>query len=80
MSSKANFLRARRHVSITPHDSNVQDPIPDALFAKAAGDVAIIDRWGVTETYTLAIGAELPMEGYIIKSTGTTATLIGWLE
>ena len=80
MASKSNFLRARRHVTITGHDSNVQDPVPDALFAKTAGDVAIIDRWGVTETYTLAIGAILPMEGYIIKSTGLTATLIGFIE
>jgi hypothetical protein len=80
MASKAKFLSARTHVTITGHDSNVQDPIPDALFAKTAGAVSIIDEAGVTETYTLAIGAILPMRGYIIKSTGLTATLIGFIE
>ena len=73
-------MRARRHVAITPHDSNPQSPVPDALFCTAAGDVVIQDEWGVSVTYAMTLNQELPFQGYIIKSTGTTGTVVGWLE
>ena len=80
MASKTNFLRARRHDTVVPADGSDQDPIPDALYCTAAGDVVVRDAFGNDETYTLAIGDILPVRAVRVLSTGTTGTVIGWLE
>jgi len=66
---------ARKHVVITPHDTNLA-PACKALFVgNGGGDVAIIDKDGVEAIY-VGVNGILPMMPYIVKSTGTTATNI----
>ena len=66
---------ARKHVVITPHDTNPA-PYCRAIFVGGTGsDITIVDSQGVEATYVGVVGV-LPMIPYIIKATGTTATNI----
>ena len=64
---------ARRHIVITPHDT---DPVPTcrALYV-GGGNVAIIDKDGVEAIYVDVTGV-LPIMPTIVKASGTTATNI----
>ena len=75
MSGLYDTSPARKHVEITPHDTN-RAPYCRALFiGGVGGDVVIVDSEGVELTYTGVTGV-LPMIPYLVKSTGTTATNI----
>ena len=66
---------SRKHVVITPHDTNPA-PYCRPLFIGGTGsNVTIVDSQGVEATYEGVTGV-LPVIPYIVKATGTTATNI----
>ena len=69
---------ADRHMSITPNDTPARDPIPRALRAMTAGNVAIADADGTAITYAVNAGDIIPFRATKVLSTGTTATVVAW--
>lgn len=65
----------RRHVTITPHNTNKLDK-PYIIIAGTAGDIAAVDDTGVEVVYTVVAGAVLPIMPEIVKATGTTVTQV----
>lgn len=70
---------ARTHFAITPSDTVKLPDQPKAIYCQAAGNAAIVDENGSELTYALTAGQILPLRATQVKSTGTTATLFGWL-
>ena len=69
-----NQLTARNHFPITPSDTTAF--FADALSVGGAGNVTCLDRDGTSATYTVAAGAQIPVQCTKVMATGTTATNI----
>lgn len=68
---------ARRGVAITPHNSNELAAVPRAIYIGGTGDLVVVGLDDVEVTFSnVSAGTVLPFMAKIIKSTGTTATLI----
>ena len=68
----------RRHVTITPHNTN-KLATPMIIMAGAAGTIVAVDDTGVEITYTLEAGQYLPIMPEIIKTASTCTQIIGVL-
>jgi len=66
--------QGRTWASITPSDSATLSPIPKALWANVAGDIAITGEDGTSVTFTVAASTPIPLCPTKVLSTGTTAT------
>ncbi len=65
---------ARGHFPITPSDATTI--AADALLVGGAGNVTVLDRDGTSAMYTVAAGAQIPVQCTKVMATGTTATNI----
>ena len=65
----------RRHVTITPHNTNKLDK-PYIIVAGTDGNIAAVDDTGVEVVYAVTAGSVLPIMPEIIKATGTTVTQV----
>lgn len=70
---------AYRHVTISPSDSSDVDSRIRALRVMSDGNVAIMDEAGTTVTYAQFAGDIMPIRPKRVLSTGTTATVVGWI-
>jgi len=66
------------HAAVTPSDSVELDPIPNALYCSADGDVVVKDAAGTSITYALVAGDVLPVRARYVMATGTTGTVKAW--
>lgn len=66
---------ARNAVTVTPHDTNVLSPIPDALYVGGAGTVTLRARGSSADVVMTAVaGGHLLVQAQYVRATGTTAT------
>lgn len=66
---------ADRDIAITPNDTAVISPIPDAICALVAGNVTVrLQRSTADTVYYLNAGVPLPIRPQFIRATGTAAT------
>lgn len=63
--------------AITPDDDNDLSPADQALYAAAAGTVAVTTVGGQSATFTVAVGDIVPVRASRVLATGTTATVLG---
>lgn len=67
------------HFSITPADG-VDLPIrPRVLYVLTGGDLVVRDSAGITIAYPVVAGQIFHFSAVGIESTGTTATVAGWV-
>lgn len=68
----------RNSAAVTPHNTTELDPLPRALWVGGVGDVVVklADDTSTTTLTAVAAGTLLPLRPVLVKSTGTTATLI----
>lgn len=66
---------ADTHLAITPGPDPIV-PRPRALYCNTAGTVTVVDRGGVSLTYTVSAGQILPFRA--VRITAATATVYGW--
>lgn len=78
-----------KHAAITPSDSTFLTVggvaggklLYHALYITGAGNIAIVDKDGVTITYAVPANFILPFRPYKVNATNTTATgIVGWGE
>ena len=71
---------ARGHQLVTPSDSTVFSPPFRSLKVCTAGNVAVVDEYGVAVTYTCAAGDVISVVGTKVKLTGTSGsmTIVAW--
>lgn len=62
---------------ITPNDSNLVPSSVRALYVDTAGSLAIVDSGGNAVTFAAVVVGLLPIAVSIVKSAGTTATVVG---
>jgi hypothetical protein len=71
---------AERSFAITPHDTNELPYITRGIYVGATGDIAVGlvgDQAGTTVVLkAVPTGTVLPVCAKLVKSTGTTATLL----
>lgn len=60
--------------AVTPSDTAKIEPTPQAIRANVAGDIVAVGSDGVSVTFTVTDGGELPIQPVQILATGTTAT------
>lgn len=75
----AEFFSAREAVTLTAHDTNALARPPEQVLVGVAGN-AVVRAFGSGADITLtglAAGQVLPLRINYLRSTGTTATLIG---
>ena len=72
---------ARKALAITPADGADLADVPKALWVAAAGTVSIVSADDVSNAGvslgSLAVGTVIPIRCRRVRSTGTTATLLG---
>lgn len=70
---------ATRWAAITASDTAWLEPTPVSVYIGAAGNIVVEGDDGVTATFAVSAGQELPVQARRVLSTGTTATgLIGF--
>jgi hypothetical protein len=75
----ADYFRAHEAVTLTKHDTNPLARRPEALLVAVAGN-AVVQAYGSAADITLtglAAGQIIPLSIGYLRSTGTTATLVG---
>jgi hypothetical protein len=75
----ADFFSAKEAVTLTKHDTNALARQPEQLLVGAAGN-AVVRAQGSSADITLtglAAGQVIPLRIAYLRSTGTTATIIG---
>jgi hypothetical protein len=70
---------ATEHFTIVPADGVDLPMRPRVLRILTSGDIAIRDDQGVVITYAVSAGETLQFSAVGVESTGTTATVVGWL-
>jgi hypothetical protein len=70
---------AVQHFNIVPADGIDLPMRPRVLRVLTSGDIAIRDDQGVVITYAVSAGETLQFSAVGVESTGTTATVVGWL-
>ncbi|MEQ3673029.1 hypothetical protein [Pseudophaeobacter sp.] len=70
---------AVQHFNIVPADGIDLPMRPRVLRILTSGDIAIRDDQGVVITYAVSAGETLQFSAVGVESTGTTATVVGWL-
>ncbi|MEP0155211.1 hypothetical protein [Pseudophaeobacter sp.] len=70
---------AVQHFNIVPADGIDLPLRPRVLRVLTSGDIAIRDDQGVVITYAVSAGETLQFSAVGVESTGTTATVVGWL-
>lgn len=67
----------RGAANVTPHDTNELPTWSRKLYVGGTGNITLVTAEGQTVLYSaLPVGAQIEVSAKIIKSTGTTATLI----